>query len=1135
MNVRQELTVLIVLFPGLLFGQDNRRCKEIGKGKVFSDRQIIAVETIFVPGVEDSLLTIHVLGKNQFVIESPVLSITHQVCYRVFPAFLNHVFSTDTLADSSGDSTTSHPTISAVNRLAKPDELFDLGDISSSGRLTRGISVGNTQDLFVNSSLNLNLEGNLTENLKIHANITDESVPYQPEGNTQRLQDFDNAYLELYNDNFSITGGDVIFQSRDNYFMKYRKSVVGGQIKVRSKKHSSYIGFSSAKGQFASARLPVSDGVSGPYKIPSVGNQAFIIIVANSEKVFLDGKLLTRGYDQDYVIDYNQAEISFTSKVMPTRYSRVRVEYEYSLQNFARSIVSVGHQQKLGKSKINIDYYKESDNKNRPLIRPLTLQEKLQLREAGNDPALTLAPGYTQVPWDANQILYYQQDTVDQTGKAHSVFIHATSSRPQIFAVTFTKVGQYKGSYDIAGFNAQGRFYAWVGENKGNYAPVIPLPVPTKKEMVSLRATVPAGPYGKLSLETAFSSKDDNLYSDMDDGSNGGYAARSVYEIQQKPVSWLKNYSLSMVNSVEFVQRNFNSIDRFRKIEFDRDWSFSSVDSARANDFLVDSHIVLSKDENNKFGYQVAFRHRPSQLCGWQNRLEVKRSLGKFQLNTSGSFMHSNKGDQSSDWEKANAETYFRGKIQPGYRINLEHNLERLNISDSLVGTANYFTSHEFFVRNNPSSKTQFELAYQIRDDKIALGGSLDPGNETHFLRAHLSTTTRNNNHISIILNYRILQDHQNHDDSRSLSGQVDWKGDLIPNVLHNELNYSISNARVPKREYVYVEVPTGQGTHTWKDLNQDGVKDLNEFFEAVNFDEKNFIRVLVPVNNFLDAFENTFNYNTRLTFPQSWTSGAGLKKLLSKISNVTSWSSHYRTTQDDIKSRLIPFLTSIDGENLLSLKKAMRTTFFFNRTDPQYGVITGYALKQRKILYTNGFEGRNDREYTLTLRWNMSTAHTFKINSLHAYHLNESDYLKERNYSVMENKIGPMYSWQPSPQLRLSTGYALHFKKEDDTSESKSSYMSNEVSGQLKIGVASKFMLEALVKMSMIEFQGKELSALGYEMLQGLRAGNNYTWSLGWQQKLINGLQINFYYEGRKPEASRVIHTGRFSVSALF
>src|SRR5690606_25191654 len=121
----------------------------------------------------------------------------------------------------------------------------------------------------VNSSLNLQIEGQLTEKLKIRASITDQHVPFQPEGNTQQVQDFDNVLLELYNDQMSLSAGDVVLSQRRSEFLRYHKNVQGllftsdYQMK-KTWKASSQGGISIAKGKFASTPLQVMEGVLGP-------------------------------------------------------------------------------------------------------------------------------------------------------------------------------------------------------------------------------------------------------------------------------------------------------------------------------------------------------------------------------------------------------------------------------------------------------------------------------------------------------------------------------------------------------------------------------------------------------------------------------------------------------------------------------------------------------------------------------------------------------------------------------------------------------------------------------------------------------------------------------------------------------
>ena len=60
-------------------------------------------------------------------------------------------------------------------------------------------------------------------------------------------------------------------------------------------------------------------------------------------------------------------------------------------------------------------------------------------------------------------------------------------------------------------------------------------------------------------------------------------------------------------------------------------------------------------------------------------------------------------------------------------------------------------------------------------------------------------------------------------------------------------------------------------------------------------------------------------------------------------------------------------------------------------------------------------------------------------------------------------------------------------------------------------------------------------LLLLGFEMLEALRPGINYTWTIGYQKTVSKNLQITFQYLGRKSEDSRIIHTGGMEIRAFF
>ena len=65
--------------------------------------------------------------------------------------------------------------------------------------------------------------------------------------------------------------------------------------------------------------------------------------------------------------------------------------------------------------------------------------------------------------------------------------------------------------------------------------------------------------------------------------------------------------------------------------------------------------------------------------------------------------------------------------------------------------------------------------------------------------------------------------------------------------------------------------------------------------------------------------------------------------------------------------------------------------------------------------------------------------------------------------------------------------------------------------------------------------YDGTTNSAVGFEMLQGLKPGINYIWEIGYQRLISKNLQLSINYNGRKSENSSTIHSGSMELRALF
>ena len=87
----------------------------------------------------------------------------------------------------------------------------------------------------------------------------------------------------------------------------------------------------------------------------------------------------------------------------------------------------------------------------------------------------------------------------------------------------------------------------------------------------------------------------------------------------------------------------------------------------------------------------------------------------------------------------------------------------------------------------------------------------------------------------------------------------------------------------------------------------------------------------------------------------------------------------------------------------------------------------------------------------------------------------------------------------------------------------------------EMKYNILSKGSLNIKSNYINITYNDVQNTALAFEMLEGLRAGKNITWGISWQRTLPNSMQINFSYDGRKPQGLRAIHTGSAQVRVVF
>ena len=218
--------------------------------------------------------------------------------------------------------------------------------LSTTGSITRGVTIGNNQNATVNSNLDLQITGKLSDKVSIRASIQDSNIPLQDNGYSQRLDEFDQIFIELFTDKWNIKAGDLFIENRSSKYLNFNKKVQGlaTQFNFGNKENITEIIASGAivRGQYAKSSFTGLEGNQGPYKLRGSNGELFVLVISGSERVFVNGNLLVRGENNQYTIDYNAGEITFTSLFPITSEMRIVIEYQYSERSFTRFVTYGG-------------------------------------------------------------------------------------------------------------------------------------------------------------------------------------------------------------------------------------------------------------------------------------------------------------------------------------------------------------------------------------------------------------------------------------------------------------------------------------------------------------------------------------------------------------------------------------------------------------------------------------------------------------------------------------------------------------------------------------------------------------------------------------------------------------------------
>lgn len=1116
----------------------------------------IIPRSLQVEGVPESDYRLDFIKAMLYWIKKPDSLSSVRVRYRVFSYRLNPV-AQHMHYDSIMNNMSLRP-YEFNNELTNEQRgIFNFGKLQAEGSLGRQLSFGNSQDAVLNSTLNLQLSGLLGDSIEVQAAITDNNIPIQPDGTTQQLNEFDRVFLQFSKRNWQLNLGDIDIRQNQTYFLTFYKRLQGIAFQTKNKlgqttESKTMVSGSIAKGKFTRNIITALEGNQGPYRLTGANNEFFFIVLANTERVFLDGLLLQRGEDQDYVINYNTAEVTFTPKRMITKDSRIQVEFEYADRNYLNANLYLSQEFDFNsKVKVRLGAFTNSDAKNSQINQVLNPDQKQFLSTVGDSIQKAFYPSAAPDTFAVGKILYEKVYYNPPSG-LDSFYRYSTDPAVAKYSLSFSLVGQGNGNY-VTDFNgANGKVYRFIepvaGVKQGNYEPIMILVTPKSQQLVNLGVDYAIDKNTLLKAEVATSNYDANTFSKVHNGDDRGWATK-IQLNNVKTLNAARKLQLSTGLDYELVDKKFRPLERLRTVEFSRDWGLPFIVEPETEN-IIRAMAGLNDGKGHSVRYRFTNYTRGENYKGFQNQVNHTLSVRGWQFNNEFVLTNYNSFNDKGAFLRPTIDMSKQFKQiynwRLGFRYALEQNRVKNKITDTLSANAFSFDTYSVYLRSDEQKKNRYGITFFTRSDKYKYLAQKDfiRGDRSYNLNLQTELLANPNRQFYLNATFRKLKVYNalvsNQKEDETILGRVEYVMNEIKGLVTGNVLYEVGAGQEQRRDLAYLEVPAGTGQYAWIDYNNDGVQQLNEFELAAFPDQAKYIRIYTPTNDFIKANYITFNYNISLN-PRALLFQPdlkGMKNLVSKLNVVTSMQiSKKSVSQGDFEFN--PFKYNLNDTALVTLNTVLMNTVSFNRFSSVWGVDFSNLRNYGKSLLTYGYESRQVNDWSMRLRVNLSRSFLFNLNARTGTNTlsTPNAQFDNRNYDLDINSIEPLLTYIRGTSFRISGGYKLENKKNvpkfgDEKAVAHSINLESKYNVLQTSSVSGKFVF------SNIDYNspsGTATSTVSYIMLDGLLPGKNFLWNLTLTKRLFNNVELNFQYDGRKAASSRTVHIGRASLSMLF
>ena len=1023
------------------------------------------------------------------------------------------------------------------------DDLFR-SDMQANGSLLRGITVGTNRDLTLNSGFRLQMAGNLSDDIRLTAALTDENTPIQPEGVTQTLQEIDKVFIEARGSRFTGTLGDFHLNVTGSEFGTFTRKLQGAKgmytYSLGGSTGDILASAATTRGKYTSNEFLGVDGIQGPYQLSGESGERAIIVIAGTERVYLNGMRLERGENADYTIDYANAEVTFMPKRIMTNATRIVVDFEYNDRQFSRNLSAAKITSNLFSEhwKFEALIAQERDDRDATVDLSLTDADKDILRSTGNDRMLSRKPGAEYVGPGKGQ--YVLLDTLFRREGTSDTLLQIYHFQPEdtvnaVYLVTFSYVGAGSGNYRKV---SSGR-YEFNGLLNGSYEPAIFLPMPKSHTLIDFNLGGKVSDNLIINGEYTTSSVDQNTFSSIGDDANTGQAFKvtATYAPKSIRIGGSNVGSLEILLKERFTGSRFLPMGRVNEIEFDRMWNLRDTTSG---------------DEEIR---EIMMTYLPIRTL----------SLG-------GGYGLMSRGDAFRSVRYSGS-----GVLKSGALPGVEYNVERIATTNSIIETKGEWIRHRGCVEYRwgifaPRLNAFFEIlenrdqnvdtlstgSYRYREalpglsvgdpNTVLVTGEVGFRQDDSLAQGLLQSASRSVSHhyglqfrswkplssaVDLIVSDRLFTDvfkYRGNEDLHSTLIRSQTRVNPLEKGVESDWFYEVTTGRTSKYDRIFQRVPKGTGNYVYGgDINGNHFVDYPDF-QLSRFDG-DFVLVSVPTGEFVPSVDLKTSGRVRVNFGAFVDSAGLIGRMLSSLSLETYARVEEQSSEPDRSkiyflhfSRFLSDQYTIAGNNLITQDVNIR------ENDPAWSLRFRYTQKRGLTQYALSRDRTYYREQAVRLRWQLVEGIVNQTDIFVRRDVQSADQYSPRNRSIFSREIKT--DWSYRPEQRLEIGFRFTMREADNYDAVSAN--NNDQAVRFVYSFAGRGQISAeLIREDVV--LNKINLVVPYELTDGKSVGKTWLWRMNGEYRLSELLQLSAQYDGRSENGRSPVHTARMELRAFF